>query len=101
MSQNYKEDFTGDDVNQVLGVSGTMGLALAALKTDFAGALEPTVGVEAYSTWLDLAVPGIFKMKVRNTANTDWAIIWEWDGTTSPPAPKGSKALAFSIVFGS
>lgn len=100
MSQTYKEDFVGDDLNQVLGVIGTLGNALNALKTDFAGPVEPTIGVEAYSKWLDTSVPGSIKFKIRNTADDDWSVLWTWDGTTNPPAIEGDTGLLFAIIFG-
>lgn len=103
MSQDYKNDFTGDNLNQLLGVLGTLGKALDALKTDFSGPVEPTPaqGREAYSKWLDTSVPGNIQLKIRNTADDDWAVVWNWDGTANAPQPAGDTGLLFAIIFGS
>ena len=98
MSQNYKEDFHDDDLNQILDTGGLLGEALNALKTLNAGAVEPTPskGREPYQLWLDTSGTELV-LKIRNTGDTGWSNWFVWDGSGAPVSSEQSALLAIML----
>lgn len=97
MSQNYKEEFTSDSINQALGSGGTVGDALKALKTFFAGPSEPPE-VEPYMWWVDTSAAPSYVIKIRNVADSGWIPVFEWDGVGSP-RPSGVPVAAIALAL--
>ena len=90
MSQDYTEDFSSLHYNDALGNSNSaVAAALRALKTLHAGPAEPPIanGREAYILWLDTSLN---QLKIRNSTDDGWAVIFDWDGTTSSPVFESS-----------
>ena len=98
MSQDYKENFNTDTLNNAFDASGEFGKVVNALKTSFSGATAPTPaqGREPFQYWLDTSAAPTYVLKIRNAADTDWSVVWTWNGVDSPKSEVNPRVNAIT-----